>query len=581
MANPWDSDEIIGGNPWDADPVVSAGVAKRADFSGVQSRVRTTEGVISPDEQKLRRVARARAEGQGEEYRARLEADRMRMDRGIGGQALIGAGGMLSDIGTGLGQLVTSGVRKQLEVPTRALNMLGATDVASRYEAGVVAPIRRAEDRQQQRVASERIAAEPLRGSPAAQAGGILAGGLATAGPGVAARGTAAGAALLPTTVRGNALAGAAYGAAMPVASEGERAGNIAATAALSSALPAALAGARRLSGVTPDRAALASRAESLGIPLHAAQLSESTPLKVAASSAKYLPFSGARAAANRQQAGFNRALSKTIGQDSEALSDEVVRAARQGIGQQFEDVYSRNAVPLGPEQLRRLTSVETDVGKRLTRDQFQIVRNQMDDILQEAQETGVISGKKYQALRTQIMKAEGPDNVGSAVSQLRKEFDKIAAESVGQEDAATLARVRSQWANLRTIEGLLKQVSGAGGDIKPSAVWPAIRKGSTKEMREIGRIGQVLLKDPIPDSGTAPRNLYLGLLGGGGVASGGAAIPSLIGLGVGGATVGRALNSNLLAKALTKSARDLTKREKNALAAYGASIRTQQQSDQ
>jgi hypothetical protein len=162
-------------------------------------------------------------------------------------------------------------VRKQLEVPARALNALGATDVASRYEAGVVAPIRRVEERQQQRVASERVAAEPLRGSPAAQAGGILAGGLATVGPGVAARGTAAGAALLPTTVKGNALAGAAYGVAAPVASDGERGGNMLLGAGLGAGLSALPAGANALaSRVRAARLPAAERAAGRAIQAEA-----------------------------------------------------------------------------------------------------------------------------------------------------------------------------------------------------------------------------------------------------------------------------------------------------------------------
>lgn len=45
-------------------------------------------------------------------------------------------------------------------------------------------------------------------------------------GPGIAARGTAAANALLPTTVRGNALQGLTIGALQPVAAEDERAGN-------------------------------------------------------------------------------------------------------------------------------------------------------------------------------------------------------------------------------------------------------------------------------------------------------------------------------------------------------------------
>jgi len=228
-------------------------------------------------------------------------------------------------------------------------------------------------------------------------------------------------------------------------------------------------------------------------------------------------------------------------------LTDDVMQSARKKISDQFEEIYSRNNVPLSPDAVRRLAGLESSLAKRLTRDEAQVLRNQLDDILQEAGDSGAITGQKYQALRSQIMKAEGGDRIGSAVKTLRQAFDDIAAEAVGPQDAAALKVIRGQWANLRTAENLLKQVPGAGGDIKPSAVWPAIRKGSTKEMRSLGRVGQVLLKDPIPDSGTAGRLLSMGTLAGGSV-GGLPTVASLAGLIGTGATVGRIANSKGLA---------------------------------
>lgn len=309
----------------------------------------------------------------------------------------------------------------------------------------------------------------------------------------------------------------------------------------------------RARSAIDPVRQRAVEVARQQGIPLHLSQVSESVPVKAAASAAKYLPLSGAGKAAKNQQAAFNRAVARTFGANADQLTDDVVTGARRNLSGQFEDIYSRNNVPVGEQGLRRLTGVESEVGKRLTKDEAGVVRNQMDSILAELDDMGALSGQKYQALRSQIMKAEGPDKVGQAVAELRKALDDIAAKAVGPEDAATLQRLRGQWANLRTTESMLKQVAGAGGDVKPSAIWPAIRKGSTKEMRDLGRLGQTLLKNPIPDSGTPGRLLGLTFLGGGGVIGGASALPTLGGLLAGGATVGRGLNSSTLANLLLR----------------------------
>lgn len=63
----------------------------------------------------------------------------------------------------------------------------------------------------------------PLMDSGAGIAGNITGNLLQLIGPGVAARGTSVASAVLPTTIRGGALQGAALGAAQPVTGEGQR----------------------------------------------------------------------------------------------------------------------------------------------------------------------------------------------------------------------------------------------------------------------------------------------------------------------------------------------------------------------
>jgi len=455
---------------------------------------------------------------------------------GFGAKFLAGMGKSVSDSGQGLKQL-----------GYMAADQIPGVDLSQQR------------DQIQSEIDTAKVRDRPLMDTGAGLAGNIAGYGLQIAGPGMAASGTRLAGAVLPTTFRGAAAQGAALGTLQPVASDENRLANAGMGAAAGIGGKAAgnalgALGNRAANSIDPVKRAAARAAQRAGIPLHAAQVSDSIPAKTAASMGKYLPFSGAAAAGQRQQTAFNRAVGRTFGEDKEQLTDDVIQSARQKIGAEFNAIYARNDVPIDPNTVRRLVALENSLSRRLTTDESKVLGAQLDDILQEAAGTGAMTGQKYQALRTQIMKAESPDRIGSAVKELRRELDDIAAQAVGPQDAAMLKKIRGQWANLKTTEGMLKQVAGAGGDVKPSAIWPAIRKGSTKEMRDLGRLGQVLLKDPIPDSGTAGRNLLVGLMTGGGVAGGAGAIAPMVGGTLAGATVGRIANSNKLAEFMLRS---------------------------
>ncbi|WP_202911071.1 hypothetical protein [Stenotrophomonas maltophilia] len=362
--------------------------------------------------------------------------------------------------------------------------------------------------------------------------------------------------------IAGNAALGAGYGALDPVTGDESRLENAAiggAAGGIGGAAQSALGAlaGRARAAVDPIRQRAIEVAREQGIPLHISQLSQSIPLKTMASVAKYLPFSGAGEAASRQQGAFNRAVGRTFGADTPQFTDEAMAAARKGMSGRFQEIYDRNNIPVDEAVAARLASRQSQVSEPLLKEEAAVVERYAQKIRDEVAD-GKITGPIYQRLRTNLMEAEKRANPGvaAAIKGLRGELDEIAAEAVGEADSAALKALRSQWANFRTTENVLRQVAGAGGDVRPAALWPAIRSGSTKEMRELARTGQVLLKDPIPDSGTSGRLLAGGLLGGGGFVGGAESILPLAGLLAGGATAGRVLNSGLLAGAVANPGR-------------------------
>ena len=288
------------------------------------------------------------------------------------------------------------------------------------------------------------------------------------------------------------------------------------------------------------------------GVPVHAAQASQSKAVKNLASAASYLPLSGAGKAARNQQEAFNRAVGRTFGADAGTLTDDVMSGAKQAISKEYEAVFSRKAVQLDDQAISQLAQLESSLLKRLPKDQAAVVKANIDDLIANS-ENGIIPGRVYQALRGEL---SGNGAMARPMRELRGILDEAAFRSVGAKDAAILKAANAKWANLRTAEKSLQQVEGAKGNIRPASLYPLVRNGSTKDLRQLAKAGQNVLKDPIPDSGTAGRNLAYALLGGagvGGMASGNENLKTLGAALALGATGGRVLNSPMAGRMMAQ----------------------------
>lgn len=227
MANPWDEDEVVAvaptqaaaqpvaqANPWDADPIVED---DGQGLDGAPLNIDIVGGVR-------------------ESERPATAADQL-----TGAEKFwAGAGKSVMDNALGVGQLLSSDYGPLIAgIPGLVTREIGQRGLSERLR---------------QEAADRAELDAPLLDSGAGVAGNITGNLLQLIGPGVAARGTALAPVLLPTTVRGGALQGAALGAAQPVTGEGERglnalAGGLfgGAGAALGNAVGSAYRGARNV----------------------------------------------------------------------------------------------------------------------------------------------------------------------------------------------------------------------------------------------------------------------------------------------------------------------------------------------
>ena len=447
----------------------------------------------------------------------------------------IAAGAEMTRLGRGIGQLVTP------SDSSWGLSLQASVDADAPYQEGIHGPsswLGRA---------LPYLATLPLGGPEAAALGRIgQAGRIAQTAvkAGTAAAEGAAYGSLGEVRTGESRLANALYGAAGGTAGRG--------------LVGAARGGASLLARSPVDDVMRNDLATAFreGIPLHVSQVAESTPARLGASLAKYLPFSGAGAAARNQQNAWNRALTRHAGKEADRLDDAWLGDQRQHFNSAYDALWGRNEVTISPARLTEMADAVNNSASSLTSDEAGIVGRQLDRVLADidaAGGTGAIPGRVYQSLRSALAEVKPNTDVGHHVTNIRRSLEGAANDSLSGSDAALLAQTNAQYNNFKTLEKLLSRAPGAAGDVSPAQLWAAVNQRgprATQEYRDLARVGQNLLKDPIPQNGIVGGTLA-GIFSGAAGAMGGPA--TAVGALAAGPVLGRALNSASLGNALAR----------------------------
>lgn len=283
-----------------------------------------------------------------------------------------------------------------------------------------------------------------------------------------------------------------------------------------------------------PEQAALAAEAGRRNIPLTVGQATGSRPMQIAESVMENLPLTAGRqlAVKQAQKTAFNRAVGETFGSPADALTPDVLGAARNRIGQEFTNLASRNTLQANQGLVQQLGGIQQQVNRYATPDVARIVNNNIDDILSKIEPGDIITGRAYRELDSQLGRIARNTASGDArnyLGQVRGALRDAMDQSISAADRGAWREARSQYANLMTVAPLAakSEVGDVSGRTLLNAANQANKNakfGSPSELAELGRIGRAFVADNIPNSGTAQRQLMQSLLTGGGGAGIGAA---------------------------------------------------------
>jgi len=394
----------------------------------------------------------------------------------------------------------------------------------------------------------------------------------------------------------------------------GERAGEAGKSAAIGglvgTALPYAMSAAGRV--VQPVRSRLSDELKRLAqvaadenIPLTAAQITGSGPLKLMESVFGKMPMtSGTQEAINEaQRKAFNKAVMGKAGIEADNAAPEVMADAFKRIGSKFDNLAANTVVDMDQPFFDAVRAAQHDYGRRLPTDVAPVFQSYIDDIaaMQAAGgQPGVlgisIDGPAFQNvysnLRRAARNAKARPELQGALNELANAFDDAMARTgrnpgnlpmpagsplpSAVNPADEWAVARRQYANLLPIDNAMASTTAAAtaGDIPPSALARAVinqqgKKGFTTgrgDLNDLARVGTAFIRDNVPDSGTAQRMMMQNLLTGG--AAGGAGYLgtggdpttgiAMAALGLGGPrAVQAAYNAPIVQKYLTNTALD------------------------
>lgn len=503
MVNPWDNDPVVApasapavaqAMPWDHDPIVSSAaapathVANPWDNDPVVPRAGS-----SPD-----------AEGGG--FGHRLGLGVRDVIEGVAGPAYNAAGAAFRAVGVPV---------KTLGENLDALGLPQAQTSGERMASSVIQPV-----------------AGVMTGYGA---GGAMAG---AASPAVQAIGD-----MLQSQPAMQAVS-AGLGGGVGQATDSPALGMAASLAA-----PASLGAAARIvspniaGNLAPARQAAVALADREGIPLSVAQITGGKVAKNFESSLGNLPgSSGVQATANEaQNAAFNRAAMARTGSVADEASPDTLQAERARIGGNIGNLAQSNTFRADPrfgtdlhDFANELNTLGTPAAQQAVNPHIRAFLDKLQDPANGA--VGEMPGQAYQQAQSKVGQLSASSSDGYTreyLGRLRGIMQDGMDRSISPQDQADWQEARGQYANLQTIAKAMNNNGQAAmaGDISPSRLLSATNNGATKSvafgrgrMNDLARMGQTLLTQTVPDSGTAQRTAMANML------QGKTAVPAMLG---------------------------------------------------
>lgn len=309
--------------------------------------------------------------------------------------------------------------------------------------------------------------------------------------------------------------------------------------------------------------------ARKAGVPMKLSQVSESPLAGLAQGMTRYVPFSGATAAARNQMGALNKALLRRLGVEGEEITPQVLRSVKNKTSKAYNELFDNNRISYlrASGEMAKIQDYIDDVHEMFGRGTLSPADKEALNAFDRAvnryrapatsENSFTVSGRQFQHARKIASKeASGTGAAAQEIKGLRDLYDRVAEAGLPPKASREYRRLQNLTKDRKTLEAATSGMSGNEYQANPSALNSQVkgRFGATPQMRRLSQLaGRIGTRGGGSEGAshimthTAPY-LLLGALGGAGYATGHEVAPLIGGLGalIG---AGRYVNSPLIAR--------------------------------
>lgn len=220
----------------------------------------------------------------------------------------------------------------------------------------------------------------------------------------------------------------------------------------------------------------------------------------------------------DKQRRQFTRAVLKTINQQGDEVSEQVLNNARTAISRQLDSAAKRNPAFFDTEFARSFNNIRAKAKDGLLPDQFALFDQQMQRLLSSVDpKTSRIPGDSFITIRSALSNLKRQPVIMDFARELEDEM--LLALERGGGSRAGIREALAKYRNIKIIENAIdKDADRLVSPLRLSNTMNNLRNRNlflrglghekNKQLANLARFARGILPDATPQSGTFPRML-------------------------------------------------------------------------
>ncbi len=252
------------------------------------------------------------------------------------------------------------------------------------------------------------------------------------------------------------------------------------------------------------------------GVPIDVAQATGSQFLNRTKAALNDNPFTVGKEVefAAQQQSAYNKAIAKTMGEDADAITPDIIQNAKNRLGDVYDTLYNKYGSKISGQVYKDLAAIRDESTSVLPKGD-ETIKNIINDVINKAsQNRSNLTGQQYQAQKEILNKLSAQGGAMGLYAQEVKEalLSGLKNSIKDPNDIALLKQTNKQYGNMKKIEDVV--LKDPQGNISPSLLSNSLATKSKrnalyaedKDLANLARAGKDILQNKTPNSGTIAR---------------------------------------------------------------------------